>query len=420
AAAAQAPAAPVAPPPDPEAEALGALVAKLDGLEAKARIATLESWVAANAENRFAAPVRDEARVLRGLLRSRARRAPEEAAAAPAPAATGTIELLGFSKPDRVVTGAPLAIAVEVGGDVRGVVLHSRDTADVSFVSEPMTPAGPRYWTVTLPASRVREPSLEVAVEAIGPDDSSVWIVATPGAPLRLRAVDPPTPAPPLRHGSTATVWTDYADYNRLRGDDRVFITEGVFGMRLADVGVRSVRTGFGVYRGVGGSVEELDDLGLRPREVGLTYGHLEAEVGFSRTLSGVARATAGLRADGLGGGGQLQLRIGSDLETNLLVGGEVLGGIGLRGAAALELAPRSRVPIVVRTEVTNQPAGVEAAGGPLSGRARLASDVGGRAGVQVGYRIVPSFVVFGRLSYQGRTIVHAGPGFGGGASLEW
>jgi hypothetical protein len=114
-----------------------------------------------------------------------------------------------------------------------------------------------------------------------------------------------------------------------------------------------------------------------------------------------------------------VHLRIGNDLETNLLVGGELLGGIGLRGMAQLELAPQGKLPVVLRTEVTNQPAGV-ATESTAVGVSSDTSEVGGRAIVQVGYRILDPLVVFGRVSYEGRTIVHAGPGFGGGASLEW
>jgi hypothetical protein len=61
----------------------------------------------------------------------------------------------------------------------------------------------------------------------------------------------------------------------------------------------------------------------------------------------------------------------------------------------------------VLRTEVTNEPGG---SGG----------DVGARAIAQVGYEFLPAFVVAGRLSYQGRTINHAGPGAGLATSYQW
>jgi hypothetical protein len=85
---------------------------------------------------------------------------------------------------------------------------------------------------------------------------------------------------------------------------------------------------------------------------------------------------------------------------------------------AQLELEPQGRVPVLFRTEVTNQPAGE--ASSVLPGISAKRSEIGGRVIVQGGYRLFPPFVLFARLSYQGRTIVHAGPGFGGGAQYEW
>ena len=50
-----------------------------------------------------------------------------------------------------------------------------------------------------------------------------------------------------------------------------------------------------------------------------------------------------GLEDDGVNGGAQALLRIGNDRDTNLSIGGEVLGGIGLRGITELQLATASR-----------------------------------------------------------------------------
>src|SRR5207247_79527 len=98
--------------------------------------------------------------------------------------------------------------------------------------------------------------------------------------------------------------------------------------------------------------------LGKSAREVGLTYGYLEGEAGLDPALSLIARLALGLRDAGVTGGGEAAVRIGSDRKTNLLLGGELLGGIGLRGMAQLEWNTFRRVPILLRTEVTNQPAG--------------------------------------------------------------
>jgi hypothetical protein len=253
--------------------------------------------------------------------------------------------------------------------------------------------------------------------------------VGSAGEPQRVTVEPIPTPTPPLRPEATASIWTDYADYNRMKGNDRVWQTEGFVGMRFNEEGVRALRTGFGVFRGVGGSLEELDEQGKSGRKVGLTYGYLEGEYAFSSFTALVVRGVVGLRDDGVAGGAQGLIRLGSDKKTNLMLGGEVLGGIGLRGITQLELKTFDRVPILFRTEVTNQPAGASVSEEDVRPNTPNAlpqdtstqqGEIGARAIVQVGYEVVPGLVVAGRGSYQGRTIKHAGPGFGGAVTYTW
>jgi len=239
--------------------------------------------------------------------------------------------------------------------------------------------------------------------------------------PQSVAVANVPLPKRPVRQPATVTVSTDYADWNNFKGNDVVWQTEGSVGMRFQDVGLRAARTGFGVYRGTGGSLAELDQLKLSGRSVGLTYGYLEGEFGLSHFTSIIGRLVIGMEDDGVNGGAQALLRIGNDRETNLTIGGEALGGIGLRGITELQLASFARVPILFRTEVTNQPAG--AASGGLKGSVGVASgqgEVGARAIAQVGYRFLPDLVISARGSYQGRTINHAGPGFGGAVTYQW
>jgi hypothetical protein len=139
---------------------------------------------------------------------------------------------------------------------------------------------------------------------------------------------------------------------------------------------------------------------------VGLTYGYLETELAPAAIYAFVLRAIVGLGQSGVGGGVQGFMRIGNDRKTNLLLGGEVLSGVGLRGIAQLEWSATPKFPIMFRTEVTNQPVGY--AGG----------DVGVRLIAQAGYRITDHLTAALRASYQGRTINHAGPG--GGAAVEY
>jgi hypothetical protein len=267
------------------------------------------------------------------------------------------------------------------------------------------------YFAATLRPEDVTAPELEYFIEATEAGGKPVPVVGTAVSPLTLVVFQPPVPYAPRKLPSRVEIATEYADYNRLRNNDRAWQTEGWFGLRFDDVGVRALRTGFGVYRGVGGSVHALDTLRANPTPVGLTYGWLEAEFGLVRIFSMGARVAVGLFDHGVTGGGELLLRIGSDLGTNLLISGEILGAVGLRGAAQLELATFPRVPIVLRTEVTNQPAGATGLG---------VGDVGGRGIAQVGYRFTPEFLVAVRGSFQGRTIEHFGPGFGGAVGYTW
>jgi hypothetical protein len=78
-----------------------------------------------------------------------------------------------------------------------------------------------------------------------------------------------------------------------------------------------------------------------------------------------------------------------------------------MRGIVELNWRTIPRVPIVLRSEVTNQPAGV-------------GSEFGARVIAQAGYELARDFTVAIRGSYQGRTINHAGPGAGLGVSYQW
>ena len=305
----------------------------------------------------------------------------------------------------RVFAGEPLRIGLAIHGDASGAVLHARRVGATAYASEPMTRVGPEYWAATVPADAVQSPSLEWFAEAVGPDGTRP-VVGEADSP-RVVEVDDVRPGTQRRVIGEARLWTDYASFDVRSNNDYVWQTEGVMGARFDDVGVRAVRTGFGVYRGVGGSLQQLDVQNMPGTAVGLTYGYLETELGFAPALSLDVRGVVGLQQGGVGGGISSFLRIGSDLQTNLLLGGEVLGTIGVRGIAEFDWNSFRDFPIVLRSEVTNQPAGAD-------------GDVGVRLITQVGYRVLPHLVVALRGSYQGRTIQHAGPGGGAAVGYAW
>jgi len=241
-------------------------------------------------------------------------------------------------------------MAVELNLHAAGALLQIRRRGEPGYHALPMVPIGNGYFAVVLPADLVGGPSLEYFIEGTAAGGKATAIEGSADIPRELEVFEPPRPYAPRKLPSHVEISTDYADYNRLRGNDYAWQTEGFFGIRYGDTGVRALRSGFGVFRGVSGSVQDLDVNHLPPRSVGLTYGWLEMEIGVVHLFSFGGRVAVGLLDGGVSGGGQLMLRIGNDLGTNLLIAGEVLGGVGLRGIAQLELNTFPRVPIVLRT----------------------------------------------------------------------
>lgn len=402
---------------DREARQVAEMFDSLQGSDPATRVRSYEDYVRAQPNGRFARVLFEEAASLRKLLAPKERN-PRDAAAEPRPVARS------FQGPSDALEGTPLRIAVELSDGSTGALLHVRRPGQRSYVSVPMSPGGEGYFAATVPREMVATPRFEYFIEGTTPSGAAASVVASADSPESVNVLDVPRGIPARNRDLSVVLMTEYADYNRLRGNDRVWQTEGHFGVRYSDTGVRALRSGFGVYRGVGGSVEELDreENPLPGRRIGLTYGYLETEVGFTDFVSVIGRGVIGLLDDGVSGGGQLFVRLGNDRRTNLMVGGEILGGVGLRTITQLELNMFERVPIVLRAETTNQPAGgtpVEEQGDPET-TAQGESQRGTRLIVQVGYRILPELVVAVRASSQGRTINHAGPGAGAALGFTW
>lgn len=399
---------------DPATSELAQLFDELKGASLVRRIDAYEAYMDEHPKGRYAHVLGEEAAALKQLIRFREKSGRDEMP-----------HLESFDAPAEVLSDAEIDIAVELAGPVMGAVFHSRKPGELTYESTPMQAIGARYFSVRLAKERIEVPRLEYFIEAVPPSGEAISVVGDSAVPLQLSVIQKPSPEPPVRRDMTFSIWTDYADYNELRGNDFVWQTEGYFGMRYGEVGLRAIRTGFGVYRGQGGSILELDQ-GLLGRKIGLTYGYLESEVGLSTFAGLVGRAVIGLEDNGLAGGAQALVRLGNDRKTNLLVGGEILGGVGLKGITQLELAPASRTPVTLRVEVTNQPAGVSASAPPPEpapgdpGISAGKSEVGVRAIAQFGYRVVDGLVVSARGSYQGRTIKHSGPGAGAAVSYTW
>ncbi len=391
--AAAAAAAPNEAPRDPDAQSLAQLFSSLEGTIPEARSRAYALYLNAHPKSRFAGVLREEIEALR-------------AAGAVARPSEPAYEHAETPLP-RVRPNAPQPFAVELDRRFVGAVVHVRKKGVPGYTSLPMAAAGPGYWAATLPAREMATPGAEYFVEGVPETGKPVAMVGTAESPRPIEVDSVPLAGKSPGTLAQLSLQSEYASFNAKKQNDYLFQTEGTFGWRLRDVGLRAVRSGFGVFRGEGGTLRDLDDPNVGPREVGLTYGWVEVEAGFTEKYGLVGRPIVGLRERGVSGGAQAFFRIGSDLTTNLMFGGEALGGIGMRGIVQLAWRTVRRVPILLRTEVTNQPAGV-------------GSDVGARAIAQIGYEIVPQLAVAARLSYQGRTINHSGPGAGLAVSYQW
>lgn len=403
-----APGAAAAAPEDPDARAVSEMFDALRGADLATRIAHYEEYAKSNPKGRYVRVLGEEAAALRELHEHRAKAAEKVLP-----------EVRGFSWPKEAIAGQPLRLAVEANDATTGMVLHVRRRGAPSYVSHPMAPISRGYFAATIPAAEVVAPGIEYFMEGIPESGKPIRVMGGGDAPRHLDVFEPPKPTAPRRLPMKVEFSAEYADYNRWRHNDYVFQTEGFFGIRYGDKGIRALRLGFGVYRGRGGGVDDLDKLDMEGRAVGLTYGYVETEIGFVSAFSIIGRGAVGLVDTGISGGGQILLRIGNDLKTNLLLGGELLGGVGLRGIAQLELNTFERFPIVLRSEVTNQPAGVTASS-TSDNTSSSTGNVGGRGIVQLGFRVTPALVVAVRGSFQGRNIQHAGPGLGGLVAYQW
>ena len=371
-------------------------------------------------DGRYAAVLWEEAQQLRKLitLRSDKESSDEE---------DDHVKVARFAMPWEARAAEPLTIALEIHGEVTGVRMMWRGDRARAFEARPMRLSGPRHYSATLSAEDTAVTEVQFFVEATRSDGERVTLLGNRLDPRHLRFEDAERTVV-LDAEREVALTTDYADFNRVRGNDWLWQTEGSFGLRFEDVGIRALRTGFGVYRGVGGGIDELDEQERVARRVALTYGWLEVEVGFHEVASLIARGIAGAGNDGLAPGAQALMRIGNDRRTNVMLGGEVLAGVGLRAILELQLMATPRLPLTLRTEVTNQPVGARHTGDGLqpvedaapSEIARERTPVAGRVIVGAGYELFDGFLVGARASYQARNIDHGGPGFGGSVRYRW
>ena len=267
---------------------------------------------------------------------------------------------------------------------------------------------------VEVPERFVRAPGFAYFVEAQLSDNSALPVLASGATPAWCRVQT--RPGMPARNDmSRVRAATEYVSFDGLSGRDYYYLFEADFLLRLPTRVLEGLRTGYGHYRGRGGSVKELDELELSPSPAAFTYGYLELVLALHELFALMPRVEVGLGRppnennsikSQLRAGGQLRLRIGRANGTHLILAGETVPEIGQRAFVGLSLGLLEKFPMAFEVHVTDQPVNTD--------------ELGVRAVFELGYRPSPVFALAVRASYQGRTIDHTGPGLGLAATFDW
>ncbi len=356
-----------------------------------------EGFLANWPQSDLAGPIRTEISLLR--------EAPAASATTKVPASP-VAPVLKVSAPTSALTDELITVSLSslAGPTPRAAMVHWREKGSPTYRTVHMSAEPHGHFRATLPQGAATEPGLEYYVEAVEPAGATLAASGNPARPQSITVRRPPRDERiELRNRSRVRVSNEYVDFNRFKGNDVYNLFEADFLYRVYTT-VHAVRVGFGNYRGTG-TPRELLDTGGPGEEVGYTYGFSELELRLHPSLALLLKATAGVNREGLKGGFDLGLRIGSETGTSLLIRGASIADIGQRASLALAWDAVKDWPMSAEVVVTNEPIG---------------EDLGVRLIYTVGRSITPWLDISGRVSYQLRDINHSGLGFGLGTTFHW
>ncbi|WP_257450338.1 hypothetical protein [Archangium lipolyticum] len=356
-----------------------------------------EDFLAAWPQTDLAGPIRSEIALLH--------EAPASASAAGVPAAA-VAPVLKVSAPTSALTDESLTIGLSslAGPTPRAAMVHWREQGSPTFRTVHMTAEPHGHFRATLPEGAAVMPAVEYYVEAVDPEGTTLAAAGSATRPQHIDIRRPPRDERiVLRGRSRVRVSDEYVDFNRFKGNDVYNLFEADFLYRV-QTALHAVRVGFGSYRGTG-TRRELLDTGGPSQLVGYTYGFTELELRLHPSLSMLVKGSAGVNREGLKGGLDLGLRIGSEMGTSLLVRGATIAGIGQRASLALAWDAVRGWPMSAEVVVTNEPIG---------------EDLGVRLIYTVGRSVTPWLDVTGRVGYQLRDINHSGLTLGVGSTFHW
>jgi hypothetical protein len=357
-----------------------------------------EGFLANWPQSDLAGPIRTEISLLR--------EAPVASSTTKVPASP-VPPVLKVSAPTNALTDELITVSLSslAGPTPRAVMVHWRERGSPTYRTVHMSAEPHGHFRATLPKEAAVEPAIEYYVEAVEPSGATLAAAGLPSRPQHITIRRPPRDERiEYRNRSRVRVSDEYVDFNRFKGNDVYNLFEADFLYRVYST-VHAVRVGFGNYRGTGTPRSLLDDPSAPGQEVGYTYGFSEIELRLHPSLALLVKGTAGVTREGLKGGFDLGLRIGSETGTSLLIRGANIADIGARGSLALSWDAVKNWPMSAEVVVTNEPIG---------------EDLGVRLIYTVGRSITPWLDVSGRVSYQLRDINHSGLGFGLGTTFHW
>lgn len=305
--------------------------------------------------------------------------------------------------------GAAVAELRELVG-IERLALFVRAIGEAEFAQIDMPLDDVGHARARLPENLVWAPGFEYFIVAVASAlGRSVAVVGDAANPRRVSVAAVDDSPLDERPRARVRIRTEIASFDGQSGDDWFFAGEADFLYRLRRRFVLSLRAGYGHFRGKGPS--DIDDP-TTVRDAGFTYGFVETEIALHRLFGVMPRLTIGLGSGDtttntrIRGGFQLRLRIGTAEGTRLVVGAETIPEIGQRAFLGLFFEARESWPMAVEVEVTDQPVDE--------------GELAVRTVFEVGRRFVDVFVTSLRLSYQGRSIDHAGLGAGLALTFDW
>jgi hypothetical protein len=338
-----------------------------------------------------------------GFRRGQATAKAEIAAAAKGP--TPPVVSVEHHAPATLYRGMPAQLAFAIQSPrLEAGWLYYRSAPHAEYKRVALEPAGVGYLRASLPPAVLAADHVEYFSEGTGEDHAIVPLYASAQQPTSV-TIDDPDPIASVTKDDRSEVRLSYqyVDFNRLQGNDRYWVGEGSFLYRFGGR-IYSLRMGAGAYDGVGGPREQIDQ-GAMPRAVGFNFGYSELEIKLSDNVSTLWKVLAGLTDEGLGGGLMTSLRFGDERGTNLLVGGQVASRIGSLAMAKLTWNVIREFPMAGTVELTNEP---------------VATDLGVRMLLDIGWQHYRFFRPTLTLGYSVRAVNHGGPTLGFAQVFSW